>query len=139
VEAEGTKIDGEFILGGTDDGTGIYAIQHNPILFSDPTSFNPDRWLDDNSGTFTPSAVAPFSLGPRGCFGKPLSLAELRLLTAHLVWKYDIKLAGGGLASIGRGSKGLGPGRERVREFQLWDHINAISHGPYVCFKVRTK
>ena len=45
---------------------------------SDLAIFRPDRWLED--GVFDPDAAysLPFSLGPRGCFGRSLAV-RLRL------------------------------------------------------------
>jgi cytochrome P450 len=38
--------------------------------------------------------LRPFSLGPRNCVGKLLALAEARLVTAKLLWHFDIELDG---------------------------------------------
>ena len=40
-------------------------------------------------------AWGPFGSGPFGCIGKNLALMEVRLLTAELILKYNVKLAPG--------------------------------------------
>ncbi|THW14123.1 hypothetical protein D6D23_09503, partial [Aureobasidium pullulans] len=135
VQVGGATIDNHFIPAKIDVGTGIYAIHHNQDIFPNPHEFDPDRWL--RSGDATTAAFAPFSIGPRACVGKPLSMIELRLVTAFMLWNYDLKLASGALGAIGGGKTGMGPGRERLHEFQLFDHINAVSHGPLVMFRAR--
>jgi len=40
-------------------------------------------------------AFAPFSIGPYSCIGKNLALMEIRLMTAQLVRKFDVRLADG--------------------------------------------
>jgi hypothetical protein len=37
----------------------------------------------------------PFSLGPMGCIGKNLAYMEVRLLTALIVRRFDVRLAPG--------------------------------------------
>jgi cytochrome P450 len=37
----------------------------------------------------------PFSIGPMGCIGKNLAMMEVRLLTANILRKFDVKLADG--------------------------------------------
>lgn len=74
------------------------SIHLSPTYFQDPTSFIPERWLanavaDPASPYYNDrrSAVLPFSTGPRGCLGKALAWAEMRLLLAKLVWRFDIE------------------------------------------------
>ena len=133
VEPSGTLIDGHFFPGGCDVGAGIYAVHHNDANFQDASSFHPERWLSPIE--ISRSAFVPFSVGPRGCMGKPLSMAELRLGIAYIVWHYDMRLADGPLGCVGAGSESLGQGREDPHEYQLYDHINARKDGPYVVFK----
>jgi len=41
------------------------------------------------------NVLKPFGLGARGCLGKSVALAELRLVLARLVWTFDLKTAPG--------------------------------------------
>ncbi|CAI7600061.1 unnamed protein product [Penicillium crustosum] len=38
------------------------------------------------------SAAQPFSYGPRGCLGRNLAHAELRIILAKMVWSFDLEL-----------------------------------------------
>jgi methyl farnesoate epoxidase/farnesoate epoxidase len=41
--------------------------------FQDPEVFNPDRFIDPETGKFVPDeTVIPFGLGKRNCVGQPL-------------------------------------------------------------------
>ncbi|THC96317.1 hypothetical protein EYZ11_004222 [Aspergillus tanneri] len=136
VENRGALIDGRFLEPGCDVGTSIYAIHHNPRIFQDHGTFDPSRWLEPDSRAIR-AAFAPFSIGPRACVGRSLALAELAMVVASVVWRYDLRLADGSLGRVGEGGKELGRGRERVQEFQLYDHIAAATDGPYVEFRAR--
>jgi cytochrome P450 len=70
-------------------------------LFRDPTLFHradeylPQRWLESeksDSPYFQDrrDVVTPFSLGPRGCIGKDLAWAEIRLVLIKLLWNFDL-------------------------------------------------
>ncbi|CAG8977557.1 hypothetical protein HYALB_00012996, partial [Hymenoscyphus albidus] len=68
--------------------------------FHNPLQFVPERWLqssitDETSPYYNDKryAVQVFSLGPRGCLGKNLAWAELRLILARMIWNFDIEIA----------------------------------------------
>lgn len=63
---------------------------------SDAGAFRPERWLvvDPETGkdTFDPMAgpTLAFGLGPRGCFGRRLALAGLRIQFALTIWHFHL-------------------------------------------------
>ena len=68
-------------------------------FFQDPKEFRPERWLDEidakgPAGLTADDVLRPFSLGPRNCIGKLLALAEAKLVTAKLMWHFDMELDG---------------------------------------------
>ena len=68
-------------------------------FFDNPKEFRPERWLDEidtkgAAGLMSDDILRPFSLGPRNCIGKLLALAEAKLVTAKLVWNFDMELDG---------------------------------------------
>ncbi|QDS77051.1 hypothetical protein FKW77_006788 [Venturia effusa] len=63
--------------------------------FRDPDSFLPERWLPEGKGHFDSDNKAvhqPFNTGPRSCLGMNLGLAEMRVITARLLWNFDFEL-----------------------------------------------
>lgn len=118
----GIVIDGELIPAGVVVGVPAYAIHHNPAYYPDPWAFSPERWIagpgvstsagggenenekegrredcgkDGREDTLTLArrAFCPFSLGVRGCIGKDLAVREYKLALAHVLWRFDVRLA----------------------------------------------
>ncbi len=52
-------------------GIFIYKIHKDPIAFSDPDKFNPDRFF---SSLHDPYAFVPFSAGLRNCIGQKFAV-----------------------------------------------------------------
>ncbi|KAK3661299.1 hypothetical protein LTR56_000422 [Elasticomyces elasticus] len=64
--------------------------------FARPNDFVPERWLDNPAAEFkndSRDALQPFMVGPRGCIGKSLAYAEMRLLFAKMLYNFDFGLA----------------------------------------------
>ncbi|KAK5076852.1 hypothetical protein LTR64_005669 [Lithohypha guttulata] len=97
----GHVIDGEVIPGGTYVSMGQWFMGRSERFFHRAKEFRPERWLgpevkeEGPYGLSTDEVLRPFSLGPRNCIGKLLALAEARLVTAKLLWHFDMKLEGG--------------------------------------------
>ncbi|KAF5864593.1 hypothetical protein ETB97_007151 [Aspergillus alliaceus] len=136
---EGVAIDGHVIPRGADVGTCIYAIHHNADYYPQPYKYRPERWLDPvpENVQLARSAFNPFSIGPRSCLGKGLALTELMLTMAYMLSKYDFRSAPGAGEKVGGGSMTMGSGRQREREYQLYDHVTAAKNGPIVQVRVR--
>jgi cytochrome P450 len=119
----------------------MYAIHHNPVYFADPFTFNPSRWIESPTNPAETVALArkafnPFSIGPRQCIGRNLAYLQLKLTLAHVLWRFDLRLALDE-PDRGGGRKGLGEGRERRDEFQLWDALGFGRDGPMVEIRSR--
>lgn len=74
-----------------------WATHHNPQNFADPDKFVPERWLpadhrlhDPRYASDNKAAFKPFAAGMRDCIGKNLAYAEMRLITARLLWHFDM-------------------------------------------------
>lgn len=133
-------MDGEDLPAGCDVGTGIYAIHHNAAYFPDPFAFMPERWIigarcpggmitTKESLEQAQSAFTPFSIGPRACIGKRLAMMELMWVCASILCEMDYGVVEGEEGRVGEGKRGMGRGREREGEFQLWDHVTAAKEG----------
>ncbi|KAF9077858.1 cytochrome P450 [Rhodocollybia butyracea] len=81
------EIGGFKIPSGTTVGMSVMYLHMNPEVFPDPYTFNPDRWLveDTNQIMFD---LAPFSKGPRIC----LAWCELYLIFGNIFRRLDLQL-----------------------------------------------
>ncbi|KAL1630658.1 hypothetical protein SLS54_000529 [Diplodia seriata] len=124
-------------------GCPIYALHHHAAYVADAFAYRPERWMagENEAGEEgvrrLHEVFNPFSVGPRGCIGKPMAYLELSLALARLVWACDMRLAPGEAGRVGAGGKGLGRGREREGEFQLEDIFVSNKTGPMAQFRAR--
>jgi cytochrome P450 len=144
VVAGGLVIDGEYFPKGTTLGTPIYVLHHDPDIYPNPWSYNPERWIaDEKSGVSAESVAAargafcPFLIGPMNCIGKNMTYIALREALAHLLWKYDIRQAG---EITGGGGRRDHPEERRRREdeYQMLDYILGFRDGPIIQLRDRT-
>lgn len=92
---EGSIICGEHIAGGTIVNISPFAAFRSPTNFKDSTKFVPERWLpegQDKYGGDKKKVSNPFGMGPRGCLGKSLAYAEMKVILARVVWNFDWEL-----------------------------------------------
>ncbi|MCJ1289044.1 hypothetical protein MMC34_000576 [Xylographa carneopallida] len=78
-------------------GTGVqlnqYAANHSAANFTDPETFDPERWMGgERYAGDRREVVQPFSVGARNCIGKNLANAEIRLLLGSLLYHFDLSL-----------------------------------------------
>ncbi|KAI1846205.1 hypothetical protein JX265_010582 [Neoarthrinium moseri] len=114
VPGKGEHIAGHYVAGGTFVEVQHWAMNHSKENWTDPWTFDPERFLADSK---TPSdnkleALQAFSVGPRNCIGRNLAYAEMRLILARLIFDFDMKLADDSKRWI-----------ERQKAFPLWDRI----------------
>ena len=116
VPSPGDSVGGRFIPGGTIihfSHVAAYRLQSN---FAYPDEFAPERWMgdprfaQDNRSTFN-----PFSAGPRNCIGKNLAYAEMRLVVAKLLWRFDL--------SVPSHVHDLDQWIERQKTYVLWEKL----------------
>lgn len=89
VPKGGAIIVGETIPEGTIVSCASNFVHQDPKMFTNPTAFNPDRWLQ-NPGL--KDSLVAFSKGPRSCLGLNLAWMELRLAVASVVRRFDLSL-----------------------------------------------
>jgi cytochrome P450 len=73
----------------------IYNIHRHPEFWSDPNTFNPERWAGDSHKRQHRLTFMPFSAGPRICIGNNLALMEGQLLLAMVAQYADLRLVPG--------------------------------------------
>ncbi|KZP31921.1 cytochrome P450 [Athelia psychrophila] len=91
VRPDSTVIAGVTVPAGTSVSICSTFVHYNSDIFTDPTVFNPERWLQPDSAKLDNFQVA-FSRGPRSCLGINLAWCELYLIFATLFRKLDMKL-----------------------------------------------
>ncbi|KAM5439845.1 hypothetical protein MferCBS31731_004256 [Microsporum ferrugineum] len=91
--SKGAVIDGQSVPGGTWVSVANLAASRSPKYWRGPEHFIPERWLKDNSDFDGDKREVhtPFSIGVRNCIGMSFSNAVLRLVTARLLWNFDLQ------------------------------------------------
>ncbi|KAK8013885.1 hypothetical protein PG990_007181 [Apiospora arundinis] len=94
VPRGGATIDGHYVPAGTTVAVPPWVSTHSAVHFHDPNEFRPERWLgeDEKYAKDHLNASLPFGTGPRVCIGRNLAYMEMRLITANLLWNFDIEL-----------------------------------------------
>ncbi|EXJ66737.1 uncharacterized protein A1O5_09932 [Cladophialophora psammophila CBS 110553] len=112
-----TMVDGYDIPERTCVGVHHMSAYHSDTNFHRARDFCPERWLPEVQGDpASPfshdqrDAFKPFSTGPRDCIGRNLAYHEMRLILAHVLWNFDLRLA--------PQSRGW---TESQRTFALWE------------------
>ena len=96
VPPGGYTVAGIHLSGGTNARTAIYAIARLPENFEQPDDFLPERWFADGSKKRKDNLKAsmPFITGPYHFVGRNFAMMEMRMVTAELVLRYEIEIAG---------------------------------------------
>ncbi|ETS81680.1 hypothetical protein PFICI_06682 [Pestalotiopsis fici W106-1] len=77
----GRVIDNVQVPGGTIVSCQAHSVQrHNEHVFPDPDRFDPGRWMSSKGADERKRHIFAFSYGGRGCVGKHLAVAEMKLL-----------------------------------------------------------
>ncbi|MET9581362.1 cytochrome P450 [Streptomyces massasporeus] len=75
---------GHLVPEGADVVWSPYLHQHDPGVFSDPDTFDPDRWTAENAAATRGSFLA-FGDGRRKCIGENFAWAELQIILATVL------------------------------------------------------
>ncbi|XP_076953925.1 putative (S)-N-methylcoclaurine 3'-hydroxylase isozyme 2 [Bidens hawaiensis] len=74
----------------------VWAIMHDPKIWEEPNTFNPDRFLDLNIDFYGQDyEFLPFGGGRRMCPGIPSGIKSLQTMLAVLILEYDWSLPNG--------------------------------------------
>lgn len=67
-------------------------VLHDPDLWSDPYSFDPDRFRERLEGYQLDASRVVFGIGPRECIGKRLAELELKAVLSKLIRKFEFSV-----------------------------------------------
>uniref|UniRef100_A0A8C2T2Y1 Cytochrome P450 family 4 subfamily F member 8 n=1 Tax=Coturnix japonica TaxID=93934 RepID=A0A8C2T2Y1_COTJA len=68
----------------------IYGTHHNPDIWPEPQVYDPMRFSQENSQGRSPLAFIPFSAGPRNCIGQSFAMAEMKVVAALTIARFNI-------------------------------------------------
>jgi cytochrome P450 len=88
----GTTLDGYYIPGRVIVSCQPWTLHKDPHVFPSPELFNPQRWLEEEGELERNRMFFAFSQGARGCIGKHLALAEMKILLREVCGTYQTKL-----------------------------------------------
>lgn len=89
VPSGGRTIDGYLIPEHTIVSSQAHSVHRiNASVFPDPDRFNPERWLVPEGDAERKRAFFAFANGGRGCVGKHLALAEMKILLRDVYSRY---------------------------------------------------
>jgi cytochrome P450 len=86
-----------FVPKGTMVGINIYGLHHNPKIWENPNTFDPDRWEEERIRkipNFRYSFI-PFSVGSRDCVGKIFAKSEAPLILSLMLKNFEIQFDDG--------------------------------------------
>ncbi|CAK8570843.1 unnamed protein product [Lathyrus sativus] len=76
----------------------LYAMgRMEQVWGEDCLEFKPERWISDRGQIIhVPSyKFIAFNAGPRSCLGKDISLIQMKMVAAAMLWKFNIKMVEG--------------------------------------------
>ena len=95
VPAEGAKVLGKFVPGGTCIGYSAWGLHRKKETFGqDADIFRPERWLTDEPqvAEMNKTVDLVFGYGKNACLGKPIAQMEMRKTVAELLRRFDISI-----------------------------------------------
>ncbi|XP_029637190.2 cytochrome P450 4V2-like [Octopus sinensis] len=89
VAGEDFKIGNYNVKKGADISIFLSGLHRDPKHFTDPSTFNPDRFLTENvKHAF---AFIPFAAGPRVCIGVRLAYMELKIVLSRFFQRFHVE------------------------------------------------
>ncbi|XP_034474903.1 probable cytochrome P450 4ac1 isoform X2 [Drosophila innubila] len=87
---EESVVNGLILPKGTQINIHVFDIMRDPRHFPNPSEFNPDRFLPENSVNRHPFAFIPFSAGQRNCIGQKFAILEMKVLLVSILRNFKL-------------------------------------------------
>lgn len=84
------EIDGYLVPAGIWVGLSPFVIHRHPDAWSNPETFNPDRFLPENEASIPKLAYFPFAAGPRKCMGDNFALLQMPMILAMICHRFSL-------------------------------------------------
>ncbi|XP_077512149.1 cytochrome P450 3A24-like [Amblyomma americanum] len=65
-------------------------LNQDPNIWCNPTSFDPERFNDENKRHIHPTSFLPFGHGPRACVGRAFAMLNIKMALATLLSKFRV-------------------------------------------------
>merc|ERR1712029_984484 len=69
----------------------VYVVHHDPSIWSEPETFQPERFLNEEGSSIKPCSWLPFGGGPRQCIGERFAMVEMKIAMTKLLSKFSIE------------------------------------------------
>ena len=69
----------------------LYHIMRDPEYWTNPETFNPDRFLDESGRVIKEERFVPFGIGKRVCIGESMAKAELFIIFTRLLQMFTFQ------------------------------------------------
>ena len=83
---------GKVLPPGTSATVMIWNLHHNPDVWTDHMTYDPDRFLPENVKHMDSHAFLPFSARPRNSIGQHFAMNEIRTLVARILDRFTLRL-----------------------------------------------
>ena len=88
-----------------------YLVHHDPTIYADPYAFRPERFLDQQPGTYT---WIPFGGGRRRCLGSSFAMLEMKQVLRAVLAARRLRIADDGFERPQRRNITIKPGRGSI-------------------------
>lgn len=72
----------------------LHAYHNDPLIYSAPNKFDPERFNEVNRVRINPAYYVPFGVGPRNCIGSRFALMNVKLNLYYLLKSYRLEANG---------------------------------------------